>query len=62
MSVCLSLSLSDLLFARVHIPGTTGPDFAKFYVLIIYGRGSVLQSSRGKCPYFEITEFPFNTM
>jgi len=36
MSVCVCLSVRD------HIFGTTRPIFSKFFVLVIYGRGSVL--------------------
>ena len=37
-SVCLSVCLS----VRDHISGTTRPIFTKYFVLVTYGRGSVL--------------------
>ena len=47
VSVCLSVSCLSVcvylcLSVRDHISGTTRPIFTNFFVLISYGRGSVL--------------------
>jgi len=43
MTVCVSVCLSVcFLFVREHIFGTTHPIFTNFFVLVTYGRGSVL--------------------
>jgi len=42
VSVCMSVCVSVCLSVRDHTFGTTRPIFTKIFVLVAYGRGSVL--------------------